>query len=55
MTSIGPAVQQGIISTQVERVVNDRPMTAEAPRPVAEVTPPPPVETGRGAEVDTSA
>lgn len=58
MDAVGPATQQGIISTQIERVVNDRPTAAEPPRvQTREASPPPPpaAETGRGATVDTSA
>ncbi len=56
MTSVTPIVQQGVISTQVERVVADRPTAAEAPRPEPrEIPPPPPAETGRGTTLDTSA
>ncbi|MDX9690027.1 MAG: hypothetical protein RBT70_06100 [Alphaproteobacteria bacterium] len=53
MTGIGPIAQQGIVSTQVERMVADRPQTPEPPK--VEATPPPAPETGRGAQIDTSA
>jgi len=56
--AVGPATQQGIISTQVERVQNDKPTAAEAPRlreAAPPPPPPPPEETGRGANIDTSA
>lgn len=55
MSTIGPVVQQGVISTQVERVQNDRPTASESPRPVQEAPPPPPVESGRGLTIDTTA
>ncbi|MGE4351215.1 MAG: hypothetical protein AB7E52_03400 [Bdellovibrionales bacterium] len=61
MTDIGPVAQQGVLSTQVERVQNDRPTAVEPPREVVTTPPetatptPPPAETGRGATVDTSA
>ncbi len=55
-TAIGPSVQQGVLSTQIDRVQNDK-TVAEAARPEStpEPPPPPPPETGRGTEVDTSA
>lgn len=55
MSGIGPVAQQGIISTQVERVQNDRPTATEAPQVETPPPPPPPPETGRGGAVDTSA
>lgn len=58
MSGVSGVAQQGVISTQVERVQNDRPVaTTEAPRPVeaSQPPPPPPSDSGRGATVDTSA
>jgi len=57
MTDIGPIAQQGIISTQVERVQNDRPTAVEPPRQPVQTAPPPPppVDSGRGATLDTTA
>lgn len=57
MSAIGSVNQQGVISTQVERVQNDRPTAVEAPRNVeaAPPPPPPPPESGRGGTIDTSA
>lgn len=56
---VGTVAQQGIISTQVERIQNDKPTAAEAPKPQqAEAPPPPPpppADSGRGASVDTTA
>jgi len=61
MSAIGAVTQQGIISTQIERVQNDGP--APPPQPQAQVSdrveappppPPPPTDSGRGATVDTT-
>jgi len=55
MSTVGPVAQQGVISTQVEHIQNDRPASAEQARPVEKSPPPPPPETGRGQSLDTSA
>lgn len=58
-TAVGPAMQQGLISTQIEIAQTDKPAAAEAPRPQEAAPPPPPPpppeESGRGKNVDTSA
>jgi hypothetical protein len=53
MSGIGPVAQQGIVSTQVERMVVDHPQTPEPPK--VEAAPSPAPETGRGTQIDTSA
>ncbi|MDD3183090.1 MAG: hypothetical protein PHD48_09850 [Alphaproteobacteria bacterium] len=58
MTEVSPVAQQGVISTQVERVQSERPVSAEPVRETqtpAAPPPPPPVDSGRGATVDTTA
>jgi hypothetical protein len=56
---ISPASSQGVISTQLDRIQNDRPTATEAPRPREVETPPPPppppADSGRGGNVDRSA
>jgi len=48
--AIMPPPTQGIISTQMERVQNDKPVATEPPK--AKAPPPPPPETGRGGNID---
>jgi hypothetical protein len=56
MSDVGPVTQQGVISTQVARVQNDRPTAVEPPRTVETAPPPPPpADSGRGMTVDVSA
>lgn len=57
MSGLGPVAQQGVISTQIERVQNEIPVAAEPTRETqsAPPPPPPPPEEGRGMTVDTSA
>ncbi|MDD5585865.1 MAG: hypothetical protein PHY92_02775 [Alphaproteobacteria bacterium] len=58
-STVTPAASQGVISTQLERVHNDRPTATEAPRPREERAPPPPPpqpeESSRGRNVDRTA
>lgn len=64
-TDVGPAAGQGVVSTQVQQIQADRPVTAERPEPretvearpetVESPPPPPPPETGRGTNLDTTA
>ncbi len=53
VSAVSASAPQGAISTQLDRVQNDRPTAAEPPHPTA--PPPPPVEESRGASVDTTA
>ncbi|GEM_PF-1823404 len=55
--AVTPPPAQGIVSTQMERVQNDKPAVAEAPPPreAPPPPPPPPPETGRGTAVDETA
>lgn len=56
MSGLGPVAQQGVISTQIERVQQERPVAADPSRETETTPPPPPPpEEGRGATVDTSA
>ena len=53
---VQPVASQGVISTQLERVHNDRPATPEPPRAEPPAPPPPPPsDSGRGGSVDRSA
>jgi hypothetical protein len=55
--AVGASAPQGAISTQLDRVQNDKPTASEPPRPTtAEAAPPPPPpDSGRGAHLDTTA
>ena len=55
MADIGPIAQTGILSTQVEAI--QKPLVEEAPvQPTQEATPvPPPEDSGRGQNLDTTA
>lgn len=55
MSSSLPPVSQGVVSTQLEQVHNDRPAAAERPRSEPPPAPPPPPSSDRGRSVDTSA
>ena len=56
MTEIGPVAQQGVVSTQLQRVQTETAVAPEAAqRAEASPPPPPPPEEGRGATIDTTA